>query len=577
MTPVKFAAGTLALAFITLGLATVNGQKAPDSSSRGYPAPRFPRSMAATPKSVDELMPYARAMARNKANILGLGFGAMNPGDKIVLVDTAASEDVVVQAVKRALEERKVIVTILHDYDLAGVSRADALALRKGTVEKATTKDGYLELLGWIRGVPNQQGVEWLKRQRPDLYDKLFHNSPEELPPAIKAVNAKFLNNAVPKALVAYLRAHPDIRGLFQGKAGPLWMNYHPLEDKWLGTFTADDRYGLINETATYPADVWMLTEELTMEPLAYLDRVEVTDPEGTNVNWNLTEDQAQRWSKGVYLRGHLFMFPNEAYGQYALSVVNYPALQKEWIPMEPIVLMNGTVAGTASHMGFLPRIEEQWVNGYLADIKGGGYYGETMREFLKKYPNINTLKFPHYDHPGYYYHFESALGTNPKIVRNTSDLFGSILPERMRDGVIHWALGAHHWNDPESMGGRSTAIFNFAEKNKEPGEHGFHIHTYFNTYRAHLRNTSKWLTLVDKGHLTALDNHEVRALASRYGDPDVVLGELWVPEMPGINAPGRYEDFARDPYTYSRGVMAKVLAGTYEHLFSLPKPGVTQ
>jgi hypothetical protein len=64
------------------------------------------------------------------------------------------------------------------------------------------------------------------------------------------------------------------------------------------------------------------------------------------------------------------------------------------------------------------------------------------------------------------------------------------------------------------------------------------------------------------------LDNPEVRALASRYGDPDLLLAEDWIPEVPGINAPGKYEDYAKDPYSYSKSVIDKVNAGTYEHFF---------
>jgi len=63
--------------------------------------------------------------------------------------------------------------------------------------------------------------------------------------------------------------------------------------------------------------------------------------------------------------------------------------------------------------------------------------------------------------------------------------------------------------------------------------------HTYFSTYRVHLRNADRWITLIDNGRLTSLDNAEVRALASRYGDPDQLLAEDWRPEIPGINAPG--------------------------------------
>ncbi len=565
-----------------MGLAKVEGQK-PAAPAGGFPQPRFPASVGA-PKTVDELMPYARAAARNKSNILGLGLGALNPGETLLLVDTALSDPQCVEAVRRAMEERKVKIVLLHDYDLVGVSREDAAALRKSGVT-GTTADGFLEAGGWIRGFGGDQGAAWLKQRRPDLYAKVFPVTPDDLPPNLKAARVKFIGTGGPSsgstsslpvinAIKAYLRKHPEIRGVFYGKSGPIWMSFHPMEDKWLGTFMSDDRYGLVNELSNYPADVWMLTEELTMEPLGYTDKVHVADPEGTDVSWDLSVEQAQKWAKGVYLRGHLFMFPNEAYGAYALSVVDYPALQKEWIDPKPIVLMNGVVGSTASHQGFVPHMTEVWKDGYLREVKGGGLYGEILREFLQ-YPRINNTTYPYYDRPGYFWHYETALGTNPKVVRDTADVYGRILPERMRDGVVHWALGAVVWNDPESSG-RADRVFEFARKTGLPGDHGYHLHTYFNTYQVHLRNTNKWVPLVNKGRMASLDNPEVRALASRYGNADEVLADLWIPEIPGINVPGRYEEYAADPHKYARKVIDKVLNGTYEFFYK-PKAASSQ
>ncbi len=36
-----------------------------------------------------------------------------------------------------------------------------------------------------------------------------------------------------------------------------------------------------------------------------------------------------------------------------------------------------------------------------------------------------------------------------------------------------------------------------------------------------------------------ALDDAEVRSLASRYGTPDELLREAWFPAIPGVNVPG--------------------------------------
>lgn len=53
---------------------------------------------------------------------------------------------------------------------------------------------------------------------------------------------------------------------------------------------------------------------------------------------------------------------------------------------------------------------------------------------------------------------------------------------------------------------------------------------------------------VIENGRLTALDHPEVRELAAKYGDPDEILREDWVPQIPGITCPGSYPEYARDP-----------------------------
>jgi len=64
--------------------------------------------------------------------------------------------------------------------------------------------------------------------------------------------------------------------------------------------------------------------------------------------------------------------------------------------------------------------------------------------------------------------------------------------------------------------------------------------------------NKGQTITIIDKGHLTALDDPEVRSLASRYGNPDELLKDIWIPAVPGINVPGDYmKDYAQDPVSW--------------------------
>jgi hypothetical protein len=80
-----------------------------------------------------------------------------------------------------------------------------------------------------------------------------------------------------------------------------------------------------------------------------------------------------------------------------------------------------------------------------------------------------------------------------------------------------------------------------------------FHAHLYFATYTCKLKD-GREVKLIDKGHLTALDDPEVRQVAAKYGNPDELLREDWIPALPGINAPGDYwKDYAADPETYMK------------------------
>jgi len=64
----------------------------------------------------------------------------------------------------------------------------------------------------------------------------------------------------------------------------------------------------------------------------------------------------------------------------------------------------------------------------------------------------------------------------------------------------------------------------------------------------------------------------EVRALASRYGDLNDLMSEDWIAHVPGVNAPGKYADYAKDPWTTFSEVMKKVEAGSYEYFYPATK-----
>jgi hypothetical protein len=341
------------------------------------------------------------------------------------------------------------------------------------------------------------------------------------------------------------------------------------MSDKFLGTFVTDNVYNLQSQMSTYPGDVWQLAEEQLLEPLVYVDRIEAKDPEGLDLWADITDEMAQRWAAGAYQRGHLYMFPNQATGRFGYSFVTYPAFQQKWLPREPIARVNGVIAGTQGHGGFFPRWEITFTNGFISDVKGGGAQGEALKEFVH-WDKLNALTYPYHNQPGFWYLYEIAFGSHPKAFRHPIPLLetGNTSPDRVRSGVIHWGLGIRLWHDPDAPT-ESKVWREFSERNNVPFDHGWHTHTYFTTYKVRLRNANKWVNLLEKGHMTSLDNPEVRALASRYGDPNYLLTEDFIPEVPGINAPGDYmKDYAPDPGGYSLKVLERAMKGTYDHYF---------
>ena len=105
-------------------------QQSAERTAVTYPEPRFP-SYLKPPASIDDVLPHVRPLARNKSGFQGNGLGIAQPGDTVAFILPATAEDMIVQAVKRAMEERGVKVNLVPDYEVAGVTREDAAAFEK--------------------------------------------------------------------------------------------------------------------------------------------------------------------------------------------------------------------------------------------------------------------------------------------------------------------------------------------------------------------------------------------------------------------------------------------------------------
>lgn len=528
------------------------------------PEPAFP-SYLKVPRSVEELMPAARAAVTQTGGRVPLGL--VRRGEVVAIFVPWDAHPMVQEAVRRAFAERGVEARILYENELAGVRKEDLEAIRK-VQEAFRAGDGHREFARWFfDSIPDEERAkEWLRKRDPELFAATW---PELSWPSarLRELDEKY-PDLVTEAVIRYLDRHPEVNRVFWRQGGrpqtARMLRHHGR--KFVGNYTYVDLWDILSQVPAFPADLWRLIEQKTIEPLAQVDRVEMTDPEGSALWFNLTPEEARAWSRGVYLQGHLFMFPNQATGRWPYSMVNYPELIPEYIP--PVqVEATGVIAGTNNHTATFPRIELHVRGGKLYEVRGGGLYGEIWRHVLH-YPGTRTLTWPFFRKAGYWWLFEGGTGTNPKYFKHPDELlFGRNSSERNVGGVIHWSFGAELEAGPERIGHEfSPRTVEFAQRYNVPLRHCCHVHNLLPTYQVRIRGTGRWETLINWGRLTALDDPEVRALAARYGRPEEILRQDYVPAIPGITMPGRYEDYARDPGSYWMRWAQEVREGRYRY-----------
>lgn len=279
----------------------------------------------------------------------------------------------------------------------------------------------------------------------------------------------------------------------------------------------------------TYPQELHLLINDKIWEVIWERGRggtARLTDREGTDLTWTYWEDyyEGERWGFTASPRyGHLFGHPAP--------------------PLIPRADARGIVAGTTSHFNRpFPRIRLELDGGQIAAIEGGGSYGAAWKELLEESRNT---QYPCFPRPGLFYLWEAAIGTNPKIARPShihKHRSGGTEWDRRRSGIIHMGFGTLWRASEERWAGERGLLYGH-----------LHVHLLFPTLTVRDKKGREHVVIRD-GHLSALDDPQVRALAAESGDPDEVLREAWIPAVPGINSPGSYEEYARDPAAWIYG-----------------------
>jgi len=227
---------------------------------------------------------------------------------------------------------------------------------------------------------------------------------------------------------------------------------------------------------------------------------------------------------------------------------------------------VSGIIASTTSHAATHPRMEVVVKGGKISEVKGGGLYGDGMR-LLQQYPGTQDMQWPHHQKSGYWWLYEAGMGTNPKYFKHPIEVLEGInLSERNVAGVIHWAFGAESAMGPDKIGEWSAQSKEFSEKNLLPMGHSLHHHNLLPTMQVKIRELDQWITLLEHGGLASFEDVGVRALASRYGNPNDILRRDYIAPMPGVNMPGSYDAYARDPGAHWVTWAKSIEAGTYTY-----------
>lgn len=476
-----------------------------------YPTPRCPDIFDPVISS-ENLVPHARRVVGKPP------FEFADDVRKVLLVVPPDQDPMVLAAVRQALKEKQIDTDVVYEHECGFLPPLEQL-------KKVSAADGWNELF-------------W----RSEVSALLPSRLQELRPPAFHQ-----LSDSAFESFKVFMAAHDQYDSVFCGSllAGHADRKYRNAlgnqGDKFRGFWNLRTGEDLLSQAKVFPDDLWQMIESKTLRVIPHVAQVRVTDPQGTELWFSVTKEEADLWAEAAAHRGHLMMYPNFA---------DSGAAQTQTTPERTRLVhpkAHGVIAGTGNHFGYYPHMRAFVEDGVVRRLEGGGLFGQALREIMFQ---TGEFQYPTYPWPGYYYLSEGALGSQPEGFRDTVTLFGNYrafvnAAETRRAGVIHWGIGVDS-SQPE--------VLRFAKEKHLPHRHSWHIHNYMSTYEVELRDSGKWTKLVDRGHLTALDDPEVQALAARLGVPLERLKEAWVPALPGINYPGDYmRDYGTDPACWIR------------------------
>jgi hypothetical protein len=253
----------------------------------------------------------------------------------------------------------------------------------------------------------------------------------------------------------------------------------------------------LLCPALTYPLEVWDAIDESFYQMMAGSKRVEITEDNGTHLSWDLTQDdwKAIEGRRGdedgpaaalPYVQGHLFIpFPRS-------------------LKFEGEIVINSLTFG-----GPVPNTKLTVDGRRVTQVDGNNHFADRLRETFETYKDQTWKGLPG---PGANWISTFAACTNPKFRRspNWESTRGSARVHtwclgHRRSGFLHASVGAALENENSKL----IRHFDMAFPNL----------------------TMDGRPVIQEGHLLALDDPKVRAIAEKYGNPDEILREDWIPD----------------------------------------------
>ncbi len=267
----------------------------------------------------------------------------------------------------------------------------------------------------------------------------------------------------------------------------------------------------LASPAVSFPDELHELISMKAWKTLIGGRNFHVYDPRGTDITFSIDPTNLERLKNN---RGRV------TYGEPSLE---QPLAHEISVQVDPNLNVKPDARGViVSHQaGYMPEAIKIYVEGgQITQVEGGGAVGDNIRAALERFKDVQYPGF--YPGPGVGWLEEMPLGVNPKL--------GPEGPIRHRSGMVQLAFGTVRYN---------------LVRDEEPTLPSHHrdIDLFY-----HVTLEVDGRKLVDKGHLTVLDDPEVTRLAAKYGDPAQVLSEDWIPEFEAESGRIVYPPYENSP-----------------------------